>query len=68
MNILKSYIEKEKITQAELAKRLEVSVGLVSLYLGGKRKIGKKVAPKVSELTGVPILDILYPQKERRSK
>jgi len=62
--ILAAYMKEKRLTQAGLARKLRVSTALVSYYLNGKRKPGTKVALRISELTGVPVLELLYTKKE----
>lgn len=37
--ILRSFIEKERLTQKSFAEKLRVSLGAVSQWLSGKRKV-----------------------------
>lgn len=68
MKALKEYMNREGISQQELARRLGVSGGLVSLILSGQRSIGKKAARAAAALLGVDVAAVLYPPKERKSK
>lgn len=65
MKTLRDYMRRERISQVEMARRLGVSQGLVSLYLSGKRQIGKRVAPAVAALLGLNVADVLYPAKKK---
>jgi len=53
-------------TLKELAKEAGISVSYLSGILNKKRSPHPKIAPKISAVTGIPILNLLYPQDEAR--
>lgn len=65
MKALKEYVEREGMSQRELARKIGVSEGLVSLILSGQRKIGKKAARAVADLLGIDVADVLYPSSRK---
>jgi transcriptional regulator with XRE-family HTH domain len=56
---LKKYQKREKMSNAALARRLELSRAFIGRYLSGKQGMGVGTASRVAEITGVPILDLL---------
>ncbi len=59
---LAEYKEKNGLTGRELARRLEISDAYLSQVLSGQRTPSKKLARRISSLTGIPVLNLLYPQ------
>ena len=59
---LREYKENKGFTNPELAKALGTSEIYVSLLLNGKRNPSRKLAQRISALTGIPVLNLLYPQ------
>lgn len=59
--VLKSFRLKLELTQAEVAKLVEISVPNLSAIENDKRKIGADVAARFSVLYKLPIQFILYP-------
>jgi transcriptional regulator with XRE-family HTH domain len=57
---------KNGTTQAELAKRLSVSKGTVSLWISGQRAPGKEYLADLHKLTGVSTDDMLTVIGRRR--
>jgi transcriptional regulator with XRE-family HTH domain len=49
---LKDYQTKNKLSQAQLAKKLGVSPACISLFLSGKRRAGLDLIDKAYEATG----------------
>lgn len=56
---LSEYRWRERISGAELARRLGVSRGFISQYLNGKCGMGAKTAKRVSAITGIPIVELM---------
>lgn len=56
-NLLRKYLKKNKITQAEMARKLDISECAVSFYLSGRRHPGRKTARRISDLTGIPLIE-----------
>lgn len=63
---LSQYKEKKGLSGKELAQLLEISESYLSEILSGQRTISKKLALKIFVKTGIPILNLLYPQDEAR--
>jgi transcriptional regulator with XRE-family HTH domain len=62
MSKLIAWIEEKTrpaMTLNELAKKLEVSQSLVTLWRQGKRKPGIKQLKKIAKLTGIKVDDLL---------
>lgn len=55
---LKAYRANRGITQDALAKELGVHSLTVSRWETGERKIDDELVPKVSEITGIPALEL----------
>jgi transcriptional regulator with XRE-family HTH domain len=62
---LAEYKEKKGLTSRDLAELLGISESYLSEVLSGKRSFSKKLASRVSEKTGIPLLNILYPEIQR---
>ena len=62
MHPLKIYCLKNKISQKNLAKELNKSENWISFIISCKKKPSPKLAKKISQLTGIPILQLLYPE------
>ena len=65
MTSLKQYIKKNKMSQADLARAIGITEACVSFYLSGKRRIGRQTALKISAITGIPVLHLLYPKENQ---
>lgn len=63
---LNEYKAKKGLKACELAQQLGISESYLSEVLSGQRSISKKLALKISEKTGIPVLNLLYPQGEAR--
>jgi transcriptional regulator with XRE-family HTH domain len=59
---LAEYKEKKGLTSKGLAELLGISESYLSEILSGKRSFSKKLACKASEITGIPLLNLLYPE------
>jgi transcriptional regulator with XRE-family HTH domain len=59
---LREYKENKGLTNPELAQALGTSEIYVSMLLNGRRAPSKKLAQRINALTGIPILNLLYPQ------
>lgn len=53
--------EKKGITQAELARRLEVSTPFINRVENGKKKCSVKMALRISEILDCTLNDIFLP-------
>ncbi len=58
------YKEKTGISAAELARQLGITDAHLSMILKGKRIPSRKLAQKISEKTGIPILNLLFPKEK----
>ncbi|MBE3109691.1 MAG: helix-turn-helix transcriptional regulator [Acidobacteria bacterium] len=63
---LSQYKEKKGLSGKEMAQILGISESYLSEILSGQRSLSKKLARKISEKTGIPLLNLLYPQDEAR--
>jgi transcriptional regulator with XRE-family HTH domain len=63
---LSQYKEKKGLSGREMARELGISESYLSEVLSGQRSLSKKLAQRISEKTGIPILNLLYPQEEAR--
>ena len=65
-NSIGEYILRNGLNQYEFAAKLKVAPGTISRYISGTRIPRRAVALRISLLTGIPILDILYPPKKKK--
>jgi transcriptional regulator with XRE-family HTH domain len=56
---LKYYLDKQNISQTELAKRLNISVARVNNWTRGKNYPSAKYIPIISAILNIPI-DLLF--------
>ncbi|MHB1702863.1 MAG: helix-turn-helix transcriptional regulator [bacterium] len=63
MHPIKKYCLENKITQKKLAKKLNISENWVSFIISYKETPSPKLAKRISDLTGIPILTLLYPEE-----
>ncbi len=61
---LAEYKEKRGLSGADLAKEFGITTAHLSMLMSGKRSPSRKLAQRISEKTGIPILNLLYPQGE----
>jgi len=61
---LGEYKEKKGLTGREMARTFGISESYLSEVLSGQRSLSKRLARQISEITGIPILNLLYPQGE----
>ena len=54
MHALKAYRGRAGLTQPELARKLKLSWGYISLLETGKRQASPELARKIEKLTGIP--------------
>lgn len=59
MEALKHYVQRENITQAELAKRLRVSAIQVNRWMRGKREPNLQNRKHMAKRLGIPLVDLL---------
>jgi len=58
---LKRWADKQGLNQHEAASRLGISESFLSEVLHGKKTFGVDNALRISRLTGIKIIDLLYP-------
>jgi transcriptional regulator with XRE-family HTH domain len=62
MTNLADYKERKGLSGRELARQLQISESYLSEILSGQRSLSKKLAQRISGMTGIPVLNLLYPQ------
>ena len=60
---IKIYCFKNNITQREIAKKIGITDIYLVRLLSFKQTPSPKLAKRISDLTGIPILDLLYPNE-----
>lgn len=60
---LRELKEIKGLTIQELAQELGLSYAYVSYLITGRAKPSRKLAERISEQTGIPIMGLLYPEK-----
>ena len=61
---LVEFKEKKGLSGRELAHQLDISESYLSEVLSGQKTPSKKLAQRISALTGIPVLNLLYPQRD----
>jgi len=59
---LAEYKEKKGLSGRDMARHFEISESYLSEVLSGQKTPSKKLAQRISALTGIPVLNLLYPQ------
>lgn len=61
---LVDWMEWKKITQVDLAEKLGVNQGFISMVLAGKKNFSDELAAKVEEITGgeVTFVELKHPK------
>jgi transcriptional regulator with XRE-family HTH domain len=59
---LADYKDKKGLSGRDLARELGISEAYLSQVLSGQRSLSKKLAQRISALTRIPVLNLLYPQ------
>jgi len=65
---LTEYKEKRGLSMADIAQEFGVTAAHLSMILAGKRVPSRKLAKKISEKTGIPVLNLLYPVDKRKNE
>jgi transcriptional regulator with XRE-family HTH domain len=60
---LNTYKKENKLTIAQLAFKLNLSPRTLDYYLAFKKYPSRNTAQKISKLTGIPVIDLLYPEE-----
>ena len=60
---LREFKENKGLTSAELAETLGLSAIYIALLLTNKRRPSPETARKISNKTGVPVLNLLFPNQ-----
>ncbi|MBN2256195.1 MAG: helix-turn-helix transcriptional regulator [Deltaproteobacteria bacterium] len=63
---LGQYKKKKNLSGKEMAQYLGISESYLSEVLSGHRSLSKRLALRISERTGIPVLNLLYPSDEAR--
>ena len=63
---LNDYKNKKALSNREMAQQLGISESYLSEILSGQKTPSKRLAIKISKITNIPILNLLYPQDEAR--
>ena len=63
---LKRWADKQGLNQHEAAARLRISESFLSEYLHGKKSFGADNALRISKITGISIMDLLFPEITKR--
>lgn len=63
---LSEFKKVKRLSNQAMAKLLGVSSAHLSMILSGQRTPSRKLAQRISERTGIPILNLLYPSDEAR--
>ena len=58
---LKRWADKHHLNQHEAAAQLGISESFLSEYLNGKKSFGAENALRISKLTGISIINLLFP-------
>lgn len=61
---LKQYKEQKSLTNKDLAQLLGISEIYTLLLVSEKRVPGRKLAQRISAITGIPPMKLLYPDGE----
>ena len=62
---LREFKDFKKISNKQLAEMFGVSIVYISFLLNNKRTPSKELAIKISEKTGIPILNLLFPENRK---
>lgn len=60
MQKLSEHLASTDKTAAQLARELDVETSTITRILKGERRPSRDLALRISELTGVPVIDLLY--------
>lgn len=63
---IKQLMTQQKVSQAELAKRIEVSASLISQVFNGRKRLTSRVAKKILKALGSPHQNIPGPSPKKR--
>ena len=64
---LGQYKARKRLSGKEMAQLLGISESYLSEILSGHRSLSKRLALRISGKTGIPVLNLLYPNDEARS-
>ena len=68
MHPIKIYCLENKISQKQFAKQLKKSENWISFIIRNKRKPSPKLAKEINRVTGIPILELLFPDQYLKNK
>ena len=60
---IRSYLERNNISQQEFADKLEVSQSIVSQWVRGTTPVSADMAKLIERETGIPRLALIYPDE-----
>ncbi len=61
---LKEFKESKGLSNRGMALLLGISEAHLSMLLSGQRALSRGLALRLSQKTGIPVLNLLYPQAE----
>lgn len=64
MHPLKIYLKQKKIKKKKFAKLMKISDRMLSYYISFEKYPSRSTAKKISELTGIPVIKLLYPEDD----
>jgi len=56
---LKEYMDRNKLSRRDLAKKLMITEAYLSYYFSGKRTFGAQTALRISKITGIPLENLI---------
>jgi len=65
---LKEFKDSKRLSNREMALLLGISEAHLSMLLSGQRTLSKGLALRISLTTGIPVLNLLYPQAENHEQ
>ena len=68
MHPLKIYLFKNQIKQIDFAEKISLSPAYFSKILKYKNFPSRKTALKISNITGIPVIELLYPEEKQCNK
>jgi transcriptional regulator with XRE-family HTH domain len=56
---LLEYMHRKNMSRRELSKKLGITESYLSYYFSGKRKFGAQTALRISDITGIPVENLI---------
>ena len=63
MDKLANHLSETGKKPAQLAKELDVEPSTITRILRGERRPSPDLAKRISDVTGIPVVDLLYPSE-----